>query len=357
MGSDPKDACTLPPLVFSEDVEQPPADEEQDIAQVIAIMRQTLQQQFERTGQRRRDVHVKSHGCASAEFTIRNGLPPELAQGLFVQPRALAAVVRFSNTSPWPQPDAIPDGRGLAVQVEHDLKSEDCLEPSQRTQDFVMVNNSTFIAANVKDYLRLEEARLQLTRQPVRLMTRVFTAAFNPLHWRCRALLAAARVASQLPSHPATYTYYSMVPIRYGRYVAKYRLVPSRQQPISLLGGAASFAMQSDAMRRLLRATLCQDPIRFEFQIQLRTSERLMPIEDATIEWPESESPFRTVADLCLPRQEIVDDKNAELERRAFSVWNGLLAHRPLGGINRVRRFAYAESASFRAALPSDHHA
>ena len=32
-------------------------------------------------------------------------------------------------------------------------------------------------------------------------------------------------------------------------------------------------------------------------------SEETMPIEDVTIEWPESESPYRTVAQLVLPRR------------------------------------------------------
>lgn len=68
-----------------------------------------------------------------------------------------------------------------------------------------------------------------------------------------------------------------------------------------------------------------------------------MPIEDATVEWPERESPYRTVATLCLPPQALsaVPDDSVE-ERRSFTVWNALADHRPLGGIDRSRRLASA---------------
>lgn len=181
------------PLLFTEDVEQPPADEEENITRIISILRQTLEQRLERSGQARRDVHVKSHGCAAAEFQVRSELPAELAQGLFAGPRTYPAFVRFSNSAPWPQPDAVPDGRGLALQVEHDLALRSDGEDLGRTQDFVMVNHPTFIARDVKDYLRLEEVRLQATRQPVRLAVKMLTSALNPLRWRWRAILAAAQ--------------------------------------------------------------------------------------------------------------------------------------------------------------------
>jgi hypothetical protein len=240
----------------------------------------------------------------------------------------------------------------LALQVENDLSPRICAEDGGRTQDFVMVNNSTFIARDVKDYLRLEEVRLQASRKPSRLATTLISTLLNPLQWRYRGLFAAGQVASQAPSHPANYTYYSMVPIRFGRYVAKYRLVPCSQQPASLLAQLTTFAFQRDAMRQLLEDTLAQREIKFNFQVQLRNSPQSMPIEDATVEWPESESAYQTVAELVLSRLRPLE----EGERRAFNVWNGLAEHRPLGGINRMRRQAYALSASLRKEQASPEH-
>ncbi|MEZ6094542.1 MAG: hypothetical protein R3C03_09950 [Pirellulaceae bacterium] len=74
-----------------------------------------------------------------------------------------------------------------------------------------------------------------------------------------------------------------------------------------------------------------------------------MPIEDATVNWPESESPFRTVARLSLPQQEIANRRfEPEYTDLAFNVWHALTDHRPLGGINRVRREVYPISAAWR---------
>jgi hypothetical protein len=102
-------------------------------------------------------------------------------------------------------------------------------------------------------------------------------------------------------------------------------------------------------MRLALEETLRTQEVLFEFQVQLRTSEQSMPIEDATVEWPDSESPYRTVAHLLLPRQDITSLRTQPAyQNLAFNVWHALAAHRPLGGINRVRRGAYPVSSAWR---------
>ena len=102
-------------------------------------------------------------------------------------------------------------------------------------------------------------------------------------------------------------------------------------------------------MRLALEETLRTQEVMFEFQVQLRTAERTMPVEDASVEWPEGESPYRTVAHLLLPRQEIDCLRQQDAYKGlSFNVWHALAAHRPLGGINRVRRWAYALSSAWR---------
>ena len=74
-----------------------------------------------------------------------------------------------------------------------------------------------------------------------------------------------------------------------------------------------------------------------------------MPVEDATVQWPESESPYRTVALLLIPRQEIdTPEQKAVARQLAFNVWHAVADHRPLGGINRLRREVYPISAAWR---------
>ncbi len=304
-----------------------------------------------KTGQFRADVHVKTHGYAQGEFRVLPNLPAELAQGLFEHDGIYSAVVRFSNSASQPQPDAIPDGRGMSIKVlgvEGDVVLAD--EQGGQTQDFVMINHPVFFARNVKDYLRLEQVLLQADNNPLAALQMAVTAGdWNPLHWHWREMLAVAQIAGHLPAHPASNTYFSMAPIRFGKYVAKYRAKPAGDRHDSYLDLVKQMAVKADAMRLALEETLRSQQVLFEFQVQLRTTERMMPIEDASIEWPESESPYRTVAHLLLPRQEIALLRQQEaFKKLSFNVWHALAAHRPLGGINRVRRRAYALSSAWR---------
>jgi catalase len=334
------------PITFRESLEVVPESEPADIERIIEILKRSVRMHLEATGRKQRDVHAKAHGSARGEFRILPNLEEELSQGLFARSATYSAAVRFSNSAPWRLADLLPDGRGLALQVED--VTGDRLEPGT-TQDFLMANHPVFVARNVKDYRRLEEARLKAGDRPALLPASLLSRAWNPLHWTYRGIAATARVLMRYPRHPASYRYFSMAPIRFGRHVAKYRFVPESSPLSTVFGRPGLFTTQRDAMRLLLAETLRHQELRFAFQIQLQTSFVSMPVEDATVEWPEDESPFRTVAMLVLPQQDIEEaTESADGEQRAYSVWNALVEHRPLGGINRVRRQAYAVSAAFR---------
>ena len=88
----------------------------------------------------------------------------------------------------------------------------------------------------------------------------------------------------------------------------------------------------------------------YEFRVQLCTNLEKMPIEEASVEWPEDESPYLPVARITLPRQDAYSP-----ERRvyfddvlSFSPSHALAAHRPLGSIMRARLNAYDRLALFR---------
>jgi len=343
--------ATPRPLPYTDDVETIPVDEAEDIQRVIEAMELILARSQAKTGQFRADVHVKTHGYADGEFRVLPNLLDELAQGLFGRAGVYPAVVRFSNAAGQVRYDAIPDGRGLAVKVlgvEGDVVLVDGQQDP--TQDFVMINHPVFFARNVKDFLRLEHVLVQADDKPLATLQAGLTGGdWNPLNWHWREMLTVARIAGQLPSHPASNTYFSMAPIRFGDYVAKYRAKPAGDRHEAYLELVKRFASQADAMRLALEETLKTQELRFEFQVQLRTCERTMPIEDATVEWPESESPYRTVAQLLLPRQAIALLRQQDAyQKLSFNVWHALAAHRPLGGINRVRRRAYALSSDWR---------
>ena len=339
------------PILYSHDSETIPPDEADDIRRVLEAIQVILARGWEKSGTFRGDVHVKTHGFAQGEFRVLPNLPSELAQGLFQRDRTFPAIVRFSNSASQEQRDALPDGRGLSIKVTGvDGERLPTEMPNGGTQDFLMINHPVFFASNVRDFLRLEHVLVNADDQVLATAAGALTGDnWNPLHWHWREMLTVTRIASHLPAHPANNTYFSMTPIRYGDFIGKYRVRPVGTLEESYLQMLYGLSTQADAMRLALEQTLRQQEVLFEFQVQLRNSASTMPIEDACVEWPESESPFRTVAHLLLPRQEIESLRHqATFQNLAFDVWQGLAAHRPLGGINRVRRFAYPCSAAWR---------
>lgn len=345
------DVSVMNYLPYTDDIEIIPADEAEAIQYVVQALELILARNHAKSGHVRAEVHVKTHGYARGEFNVLPNLEDELAQGLFASDGTFAAMVRFSNSFGRIQSDAIFDARGMAVKVLG-VSGEMIQVDEQRgpTQDFMMINHPAFFAGNVKDFLRMEQVLVQAGDSMLATLQGTLTGGdWNPLHWHWREMLNVARIVGHLPAHPASITYFSMAPIRYGKYVAKYRVKPVEDRFDSYLDLIKRFATQPDAMRLALEETLRMREVLFEFQVQLRTSQGTMPIEDACIEWPESESPYRTVAHLLLPRQEIeVLRQNDDFKNLSFNVWQALVAHRPLGGINRLRRRAYAMSSAWR---------
>src|SRR5262245_30513858 len=347
----PRHMPNLEPLPYSDDVEAPPGDEAEDIRRAIEALKRILQLSRERSGRSQGDVHVKVHGCATAEFRVLPNLPDELAQGLFVRDHTFAAVVRFSDAASQPQPDYVPDGRGMAIKLLNVLGERISAEINGApTQDFVMVNHPVFLARNVKDYLRVEQLLADAKDDKLATARQALTGGdWNPLHWHWREALTALQIAAQVPAHPASNTYFSMAPIRLGKYVAKYRARPAGELAGSFVDLLTKLGKQPDALGLILAETLRSQQLLFEFQVQLRTSRETMPVEDATVQWPESESPYRTVALVLIPRQEINTEEQRAVSRQlSFNVWHALADHRPLGGINRLHREAYPISAAWR---------
>ena len=299
----------------------------------------------------RGELHRANPVTAEAEFQVLPNLPDELAQGLFQTARTYAATVRFSNSAGQKNPDWMPDGRGLAIKVRG-VQGERAVSslPDLSTQDFVMVNHPVFIARNVKDYLRLEELLVANADQPLATLQGGLTGGnWNPLSWHWNEAITAVQVAAKLPAHPAGNTYFSMAPIRFGKHIAKYRAQPIGEHDGSFLNVVAKLGSDADALRLMLEETLRLESVMFEFQVQLRTAVESMPVEDPTVEWPEAESPYRTVAILLLPRQEIgTQDHKDACDLLTFNVWDCLAEHRPLGGINRLRKEVYPVSAAWR---------
>jgi hypothetical protein len=104
--------------------------------------------------------------------------------------------------------------------------------------------------------------------------------------------------------------------------------------------------------RPALVSELKERPYEFDIQVQLCTSLYQMPVEDVTVRWAESLSPFVTVAKLRLPQQDIGGDDNLErMDATSMSPWRVTEEHRPLGNIMRSRKEVYRLSSTLRHQL------
>ncbi|HEY0341127.1 MAG TPA: hypothetical protein VGC34_10000, partial [Steroidobacteraceae bacterium] len=89
--------------------------------------------------------------------------------------------------------------------------------------------------------------------------------------------------------------------------------------------------------------------VRFRLALQRYVDEKRTPIEDAAVRWHQSVSRPIEIATLIVPQQDLLGANAAaalaEVDGLTFSPWNAPAGFRPLGSLNRLRRFAYPSSA------------
>ncbi|MBO9726984.1 MAG: catalase family protein [Novosphingobium sp.] len=343
-----------PPLAYSPEIENLGDDEAALVDQLNASFDEILRITHRDYGKAVRAVHAKAHGLLSGTLKIAADLPLELAQGLFASPGTHPVHVRLSTNPGDILDDAIALPRGLALKVLG-VEGERLPGAEGSTQDFVMVNGPVFTAADVKQFAsslkllakttdRAEGAKIAASR-----VLQVINGALGAVGLESTKL-AGLGGAPQVD--PLGETYFSVTPFRYGMYVAKFRLRPLSRELADLTGTKVDTSLGKDAIRETVRRDMAHIHGEWAFEVQLQRDAHSQPIEDASVEWKEDEAPFVQVATLLLPPQESWQQTKVRAidEGMRFSVWTGLAAHRPLGGINRARRDTYRHSSDFRAA-------
>ena len=281
----------------------------------------------------RRDAHTKTHGVLKAEFTVDRDLPPELRVGLFATPATYRAWVRLSNSVNTIQPDGRRDIRGLAIK----LMSVPGLkllpgDENQSTQDFIVISTDQFPIRDAAGFDALAAAFLgDLFDKAVYFLTHLDVA------WRL------ARSFRRF-ANPLQIRYFSCTPYAFGSGQVKYGLTPRPGTTDAL-----PFDPPENQLRVAAAAQLARGDAQFDFCVQFRTDADAMPLEDPTVVWRESESPFRKVGSLrILPQVFDTDARNAVGEALSFSPWHCLPEHMPLGGLNRARRVIYERLSAYR---------
>jgi hypothetical protein len=326
--------------------------------------------------------------------------------------RQYRAEIRFSNAAPLVTPDTpledVPGSpgkqfrahgsRGMAVKLHDvagtrlmpddprtddprtdDLRTDD--PHNRRTQDFLMINQPVFAFANVEDYEVLSRLIETDERKAAEFFAR--TRSDNPAvkaradeTLRIISCIKSSSMSPQppLPPEPRAFQapplspldnrYFSAAPFLFG----EGRVMKYGARPVKPVTGDLGQAVEEE---NYLRAALKKrmaiaggEEVVFEFQVQVRDGESLSKtidkdIEDACTLWNDDESkppfyPFVTVAKIVIPPQEVLQPLKDEgeyderCERLEFSPWHGLVEHRPLGSINRLRRPVYEKSVELR---------
>jgi len=312
--------------------ETPPPGEEAVIADLAERLKQKIIQDNP-TGIMRRDAHPKMHGLVRAEFTVEPGLPPELAIGVFREPRTFKAWIRFSNQFDTINPDSTRDIRGMAIKlmgVPGDKLLE--AEKHERTHDFIVISTNVFVTKDVAEFDAMIKALMGGTLAKL---------CFFATHWRVVGNLFKSMKRF---ANPLQIRYFSTTPYLLGERAVKYSAIPHVARPDEIPNDP-----DPDYLRLAMIRQLGNEDAVFDFAIQFQTDPDTMPIEDPGIAWSEAESPFRKVATIRIPRQEFDSEKQRTFgENLSYSPWHALPEHRPLGGINRARKVIYAFISTFR---------
>ncbi|MFJ7795399.1 catalase family protein [Pseudomonas sp. NPDC096950] len=293
-----------------------------------------------------RDAHAKAHGCVKAEVQVLPDLAAELRQGVFSEPgKTWQATVRLSNGNAYPQFDSIRDARGMAIKLL-DVPGNPLLadQASRHEQDFVMFSHPNFFVSDVAEY------RQNVAAQADGKSVMAFFPGWDPRTWQVRHLFIALATLSPAPDSPTQTTYFSVSPYKFGGANAKFRVIPDP-------GSCPAYVLpkQNQDLPNFLRSALNQQlstdrvPACFVLQIQRQDANKYMPIEDTSIEWRESDAPFETIAKINMPAQDFdTPALNLQCDNQSFNPWFGLEAHRPIGGINRLRKAVYEAISDYR---------
>jgi len=343
------------------------------VARVRAVQDRLAREHF--AGARKRVFHTKMHGCLLGTLTLRPDRPPAVRRGIFAETASRYDVLaRFSNGVGIEQHDLKPDVRGVALKIFGVREAADTTADA-RSVDWLMTNSTNPFGRDQEEFVEFMEANAGTALDLAGYLAR-HPAVFELL------LKAAARVIPSL----VTERYWSGHPYLLGDDAAmKFNLAPSAdvdpaagiardhaeagrlnslvQDAVNETGSIQerigrwfalhapqSSPLHSDYLRRDLLHRLEKAPLRFTLSVQLEKSAATTPIEDALVEWKETDSPSLPVADLELSRESTgVDNESLRFTPAHFTA-----AHRPLGNLARGRLFTYAASQDGRGAAASD---
>jgi tetratricopeptide (TPR) repeat protein len=341
-------------VTYSDDLERPRPDEDELVNKIVKVLHQNNEWAFRKYKHAIRDAHAKSHGILRGELTVYRDLPDYLRQGLFATPATYPVIARLSSTSGAIRSDQIRGVRGLGIKVLGVHGPRALPDDHATTQDFLLVTHREFPFADVHAYY---VRGMPMARLLARLPDTALGFASELLGGAVRLLPlvglsgpSALALFIQPNTHILGDTFYSSAPLRYGDYVAKICVAPLSDSVTALLGERVPRGAGPDAFRDMVVEFFHSSSAEYELRAQLCTDLAVMPIEDASVTWPESASPHCGVAKITFPVQDASSPERQVFgdDVLSFNPWRGLADHRPLGSINRLKKQVYEASSQFR---------
>lgn len=327
--------------------EKPGPREQAVTREITDTMNAFLIREYKDTGKvAERAGNTKTHGLVNGVFTVNRELPRRLQVGVFKAGRSYPAYVRFGGPGPRVVPD-IDDNGILSIGVKlMGVPGRKLLDDEKYTVDFSGISSPSFTTPDIYENVKLQK-----------LIGQGIPAWYflNPLDSHYLDMVMQGLYA-RTHANPLELTYYSCVPYLHGREkgqdrAVKHALIPrltkkSRVGPIS-----------DNYLRQAMIDTLAHRSVTFDFAIQFQKDPVTMPVENASVVWPEKESPFIPVATLELPAQVFDYPAQDDFARNlTINPWHTLAVHRPLGNQNRARKTIYYATSRMRQNINVERH-
>jgi hypothetical protein len=328
--------------------EYPELDDPEVFEHMVAL---TLKQMEPVEGHLRRGQHAKATGCVNAEFRIRDDVPIELRHGIFSLPgRTFGAIVRFSNSQGTFEKDGVGTARGLAIKLLNVGGTRAIPADGDDTQDFLLIDHPVFPFPDPKTYVET------ISRKNIPLIGNLVAAAHLIALERDQLAILKVIKGKHVAS-PLEIKYWSGSPfwlgdaarttgraVKYSAVSRQANRTPPPSHPEDLDANYFTAALASG---------LASQEAVFDFKVQVQTDPDAMPVENVAVEWDEAVSPPVTLATLRIPPQRVAasGELASRCEQMTFDPWHALAEHRPMGGMNRLRRLVYQASAVKRGAV------
>jgi hypothetical protein len=330
-----------------------------DEAEIAEIVRGFLALQAGTAAEENRPLRRATHPkgvCARAMFEVFDvaserepALAARLAKGIYATPGSYAATVRFANSDPNMNSDWQPDVRSLSFAVDLALSDRAGRVAQVTRHDYSLQSAPTLPFNDVHAFYVFAK----VARAPNEAV------ALGALPFRDQLVFVRTKAAileqqRQLVRPYQQLRYWSNVPFRQGSEdIVKYSAWPSGVNPARTLELRNPNCLRDELIRHLNDdASMAA----FDFGLQFLDHENMTCqgtrrdasfwIENASVEWPETQAPFHKVARLTLLPRSALSDKDAEALYIDVTE-NSLEQSQPVGKINSARW--HAETASRKA--------